>query len=172
MNLTEKQQRFCEEYLLDLNATKAAIRAGYSESTARSIGCENLTKPDIQEYIADLQAKKAEEHNISHNRIIQELVKVAFGDVKNYFDEHGRIINISELSNDVSGSIKSVTVFSEKIRSEGETIVEESMKKIESYDKLKAIDTLNRMLGYYQKDNDQRKQESQVSIFQLPSNNR
>jgi phage terminase small subunit len=51
MALSEKQKRFCDEYLLDLNATQSAIRAGYSEKTARQIGCENLTKPDIQEYI-------------------------------------------------------------------------------------------------------------------------
>ena len=49
--MTEKQKRFCEEYLIDLNATQAALRAGYSEKTAYSIGNENLKKPEIQEYI-------------------------------------------------------------------------------------------------------------------------
>ncbi|CCQ72407.1 terminase small subunit [Magnetospira sp. QH-2] len=51
-NLSPKQQRFVEEYLLDLNATQAAVRAGYSERTARQIGSENLSKPDIQQGIA------------------------------------------------------------------------------------------------------------------------
>ena len=59
--LTAKQQRFCDEYLIDLNATQAAIRAGYSEKTARVIGQENLTKPAIKEYIdermAEMEAK-------------------------------------------------------------------------------------------------------------------
>ena len=50
-NLTPKQQRFVEEYLIDLNATQAAIRAGYSEKTAKSVGHENLTKPDLKKYI-------------------------------------------------------------------------------------------------------------------------
>jgi phage terminase small subunit len=49
--LTDKQKRFCEEYLIDLNATQAAIRAGYSAKTAKSIGQENLTKPDILQYV-------------------------------------------------------------------------------------------------------------------------
>ena len=49
--LTAKQQRFCDEYLIDLNATQAAIRAGYSEKTAYSIGTENLRKPEIKKYI-------------------------------------------------------------------------------------------------------------------------
>ena len=57
--LTAKQQRFCDEYLIDLNATQAAIRAGYSEKTAKQIGQENLTKPDIREYI-DKRMKEKE----------------------------------------------------------------------------------------------------------------
>ena len=51
IRVTEKQKLFCEEYLIDLNATQAALRAGYSEKTAYSIGNENLKKPEIQEYI-------------------------------------------------------------------------------------------------------------------------
>ena len=51
MKLTSKQQRFCDEYLVDLNATQAAIRAGYSKKTAKQIAQQNLTKLDIQEYI-------------------------------------------------------------------------------------------------------------------------
>ena len=51
IKLTDKQQRFCEEYLVDLNATQAAVRAGYSEKTAGAIGFENLRKPEIQAYL-------------------------------------------------------------------------------------------------------------------------
>ena len=53
--LTDKQALFCQEYIIDLNATQAAIRAGYPETSARSVGCENLTKPDIQDYISELK---------------------------------------------------------------------------------------------------------------------
>ena len=52
MSLTAKQKRFCDEYLIDLNATQAAIRAGYSEKTAYRTGADNLRKPQIEEYIA------------------------------------------------------------------------------------------------------------------------
>ncbi len=55
MSLTPKQARFVEEYLIDLNATQAAIRAGYSAKTARAMGCENLTKPDIQAAVTEAQ---------------------------------------------------------------------------------------------------------------------
>ena len=49
--LTKKQQRFCDEYLIDMNGTQAAIRAGYSAKTAKQIANENLTKPDVRDYI-------------------------------------------------------------------------------------------------------------------------
>lgn len=55
--LTDKQKRFCREYVKDSNATQAALRAGYSEKTAKDIACENLAKPNIREYIDELMAK-------------------------------------------------------------------------------------------------------------------
>mgnify|MGYP004707086033 CR=1 FL=1 len=60
MALTDKQEMFCREYLIDLNAKQAATRAGYSDNTARKIGSENLTKPDIQNRIAELKAERNE----------------------------------------------------------------------------------------------------------------
>jgi phage terminase small subunit len=57
--LTSRQQAFCEEYLIDLNALQAAIRAGYSEKTAKQIGSENLSKPDVAKYIAELKAERS-----------------------------------------------------------------------------------------------------------------
>ena len=58
MALTEKQKRFCDEYLIDLNATQAAIRAGYSERSARQIAERNMTKDDIQKYIIDRGSRR------------------------------------------------------------------------------------------------------------------
>jgi len=69
MSLSDKQKRFCEEYILDLNATQACIRAGYSKDTAKSIGCENLTKPDLQKFIKELQEDKVEELGITFSYI-------------------------------------------------------------------------------------------------------
>ena len=59
--LTAKQERFCEEYIVDNNAAQAAIRAGYSENCAKEIGCENLTKPNIKERIDSLRATQRAE---------------------------------------------------------------------------------------------------------------
>lgn len=167
MALTDKQKRFCEEYLIDLNATQAAIRSGYSEKTAHSIGAENLIKPEIQTYISELQKSKSDELNINQNMVLKELMKVAFGDVKNYFDERGRLIDINELENEVSGSIKSVTVQQEKLISDGRTTIESSIKKIESYDKLKALEIINKMLGFYVAEKHQHQHEGKFDITKL-----
>ena len=80
--LTEKQKRFCEEYLIDLNATQAAKRAGYSEKTAFSIGVENLKKPLIQEYLQDLMKYRSERTGVTAEKVIEELEKIAFSDTE------------------------------------------------------------------------------------------
>lgn len=74
--MTAKQQRFCDEYLIDLNATQAAIRAGYSEKTAYSIGNENLKKPEIKEYIEKRMAEKQKELIADQDEVMKYLSAV------------------------------------------------------------------------------------------------
>lgn len=76
MKLTSKQQRFCDEYLVDLNATQAAIRAGYSKKTAKQIAQQNLTKLDIQEYIKKRMAKKEDALIAKQDEVLQTLTRV------------------------------------------------------------------------------------------------
>ena len=76
--LTDKQERFCYEYVLHLNATKAAINAGYSEKTAYSIGFENLIKPEIQKRIDEMKSNLAETAGISALRVLREHEQIAF----------------------------------------------------------------------------------------------
>ena len=76
-NLTPKQQRFVEEYLIDLNATQAAIRAGYSEKTAKEIGSENLTKPNIAKAIAEAQEKLSNKTQVTVEMVVQGLLNEA-----------------------------------------------------------------------------------------------
>lgn len=78
--LTDKQKRFCEEYIIDLNATQASIRAGYSKDTANVQGAQNLSKLNIQEYIATLQQSKSEELNITFNDIATGVYNIAIKD--------------------------------------------------------------------------------------------
>jgi phage terminase small subunit len=71
--LTPKQEMFCKEYLIDLNATQAAIRAGYSPKTAKETGYENLTKPHIAEYINDMKSKREEKVEITAEGVLRDL---------------------------------------------------------------------------------------------------
>jgi len=77
--LTAKQQRFCDEYLIDLNATQAAIRAGYSKKTAYSIGVENLNKPELKKYIEARMAEKESELIADQDEVLKYLTSVLRG---------------------------------------------------------------------------------------------
>ncbi len=82
MALTAKQKRFCDEYLIDLNATQAAIRSGYSPKTAEIIGFENLRKPGIAEYINKRMENKEKELIASQDEVLQYLTAVMRGESK------------------------------------------------------------------------------------------
>ncbi len=76
-SLTDKQERFCLEYVVDFNATQAAIRAGYSEPSAHVIGWENIRKPKIAERLAGLQAEDATETQLTREFVIEGLMGIA-----------------------------------------------------------------------------------------------
>jgi len=77
VKLTAKQEMFCQEYIVDLNATQAAIRAGYSSDTANQIGSENLAKPHIYTRICELQKDKLEKLHINQEWVLQRLVDIS-----------------------------------------------------------------------------------------------
>lgn len=80
--MTAKQMRFCDEYLIDLNATQAAIRAGYSEKTAAVIGAENLTKPNIKEYVEKRMAEKEAALIADQDEVLKYLTAVMRGQTR------------------------------------------------------------------------------------------
>lgn len=82
--LTAKQQRFCDEYLIDLNATQAAIRAGYAKKTAHQIGFANLSKPDIAEYIKKRMDEKESELIARQDEVLKYLTAVMRGDTSSH----------------------------------------------------------------------------------------
>lgn len=80
--MTAKQKRFCDEYLIDLNATQAAIRAGYSENTARVIGAENLSKPALKSYIDQRMAEKESALIAKQDEVLKYLTSVMRGETQ------------------------------------------------------------------------------------------
>ena len=85
-NLTEKQKRFADYYIECGNATEAAIRAGYSESSAKEIGCENLTKPNISAYIAERMKPTEEKRIATGDEVMEFFTAVMRGEIRDAFD--------------------------------------------------------------------------------------
>jgi len=94
--LTAKQKRFCEEYLIDLNATQAAIRAGYSEKTACAIGTENLRKPNIAIFITEMKTKRSEDTRIDAAWVLKEMKSIHELDVIDICACDGSLLPLSD----------------------------------------------------------------------------
>ena len=138
--MTAKQKRFVEEYLIDLNATQAAIRAGYSPDTASVIGCENLIKPKIKSAIDKAIAERSKRTGINADRVIREIAKIAFVNAGEVIDFDTAIL-MDKISEDDMAAIQSV-----KIKTFGEDGVEREVKLA---DKLKALELLGKHLGLF-----------------------
>jgi phage terminase small subunit len=111
--MTPKQERFVEEYLVDLNATQAAIRAGYSADTARQIASENLSKPAIADAIAERRAALSEATALTAERVLRELSLIGFANMQDYMrvgPDGDPYLNFSGLSRDQAAALVEVTV--------------------------------------------------------------
>lgn len=154
-DLTEKQRIFCERYCTHWNATKAAIEAGHSEKTAHSIGWENLKKPEIQQYIKHIKDNALEFAGVTLLRNAQELAKVAYGSGADIRKAWESLEEWEGLSDEVKATIAEVTTTTRVIKTmggdeeTGASIIQavESVK-VKQYDKLKALEMLNKMGGY------------------------
>ena len=140
MALSPKQQRFIEEYLVDLNATAAAIRAGYSAKTAANIGHELLRKPNIQAEIQCLTAARNERLELTADQVIAQLMNIAFADAGDCFHADGSAFDLRKLTKAQRAAIE-VTV--EKSMEGGKP-----SKKIKYRlsDKTRALELLGRRL--------------------------
>lgn len=146
--LTAKEERFCYQYVLYLNATQAAISAGYAKHSARSMGCQLLTKLNIRERIEALKNNLAEAAGISALRILKEHEKIAFADAGQLRDGWITLKEFESLSEDRKACIQEVSSRQVKrLNSDGETIIEEWVK-VKMYDKQKSLDSIKAMLGF------------------------
>lgn len=151
--MTPKAERFVKEYLIDLNATKAAERAGYSKRTAYSAGQRLLKNVEVAVALEKAHAKRAEKTDITAERVLRELGLIGFGDLKAVFDEDGRLKPIHELPDAVSRSLGTVEVKRETVKrnvsGEIETDVTEQVIKIRTWDKIRALELLGRHLALW-----------------------
>lgn len=168
MHLTDKQQKFCDEYLVDLNSTQAAIRAGYSKTSAKSIGSENLSKPDIQAYLQKKRKTWANKLEVTQERILTEYARVAFSDIRKFYTEQGMLLLPGELDDDSAAALAGIEVFEEfAFDLEGNRNHVGDTKKLKIHNKIQALDSLAKHLGMFEKDNQQRKPEVKLDISSL-----
>lgn len=157
VELTAKQERFCYEYCIDFNATQAAIRAGYSEKTAKVIACENLTKPYIKDRIKKMQNNLAETAGISKLKIINEHIKMAFSSIAHLHNTWIERKEFEALTEEQKSCIAEInTKIQRKTQWEYDKDTEKKEPvpyeveyvRIKLYDKQKSLDAINKMLGY------------------------
>lgn len=138
--LTEKQARFCEEYLVDLNATQAAIRAGYNIKTARSQGSTLLTNPNVAAYIQRLREEQKTRSQVNADWVLQQLIDIATADAGDY------------TSIDSTGGIKYTPTdkLTKKQRSAISAIEPTTAgPKIRTYDRIRALELIGKHLGIF-----------------------
>lgn len=137
--LTAKQRRFVDEYLVDLNATQAAIRAGYKRTSAEAQGHENLRKPEIAAEIQKHQAQRALRTGITQDRVLRELARIAFGDARRLLTWRGSVVVLNDSSTLTDDDAATVA----KVKKTRDGV------SIEMHDKLRALELIGRHLGTF-----------------------
>lgn len=138
--MTKKQKRFVEEYLIDLNATQAAIRAGYSPDTAKEQGSRLLSNVNISAEVSRAMAERSKRTGVNADRVVRELAKIAFVNADDVIDAETATVK-PDASRDDTAAIQSV-----KVKTFGEDGLE---REIKMADKIKALELLGKHLGMF-----------------------
>ncbi|PIT67081.1 hypothetical protein BHC56_09280 [Snodgrassella alvi] len=138
--LTEKQQRFVEEYLIDFNATQAAIRAGYSARTASAVGHENLRKPEIVKALNEAKQKRCMRTQIDADYVLQRLVEIDQMDVADILNADGSVLPVKKWPEVWRKTLSGFDVLTMMDKEDGQSI----LKKIKWPDKVKNLELLGK----------------------------
>ena len=152
--ITDRMKKFVDEYLIDFNATQAAIRAGYSPDTANEQGSQLLARPDIRELVAEGQRAIAERTQTFQDNAVDELKIVGFSDLADFLTvKDGGIVEqkpFNELTKEQTKCIKKIKQTVRSSHSADGTILHQTaVIEIELHDKLKALELLGRHLGMF-----------------------
>lgn len=150
--LSPKKLRFAQEYVVDRNATQAAIRAGYSEKTAYSQGERLLKKVEVKTEIVKLSKEVVKKNNLTSDRLVREYKSLAYSNITNYLNEDGTIAlnQLKTLPKHLSAAIESVQTSTTTNPKTGEVTVN---VKIKLYSKTTALEAIAKHLGWFEKDN-------------------
>jgi len=149
--LNPKQSRFCQEYIIDLNATQAAIRAGYSPKTAQEQSSRLLSKDIIQTEIQKAMCERGKRTEITQDRVIAELAKLGFHNMMDYISietDGYAYVDLSSLTREQAAAITEITV-DEYVEGKGEDAREVKKVKIKLTDKKGPLELLGKHLGMF-----------------------
>jgi len=150
MALTKRRKRFAQEYIVDLVGSDAAVRAGFSESRAKQTAYELLNDPDVQAYVAKLQAERSKRCEVTADMVLDEYAKLAFLDPRQFFDENGNLLDVHKLPPDVAAALAGMDVVMERMgEDEKGKPVYAAVRKIKFVDKKGALDSVARCLGMF-----------------------
>ena len=164
--LTDKQEMFCKEYIIDLNATQAAIRAKYSEKTAGVIGLENLGKPLIQARLGELMKERSERVQIDADWVLLELKKIHSLDILDIMnDDVSAFKKLSEWPKIWRTSISGIDIASITLGDD----IEQTVNKIKWPDKTKNLDMIGRHVRVKAWDKEQQEVNISNNIMPVPT---
>lgn len=141
-SLNEKQEMFCREYLIDLNATQAAIRAGYSEKTADVQGCRLLANVKVQERFAELNRIRIDRVEITADTVLKNLYEIATLDIADVLNDDGTIKDVSTWSDGWRKAIGGIDVMTQINGTDN--LITTITKKLKGVDKLKAWELIGK----------------------------
>jgi phage terminase small subunit len=145
--INARQEAFCQEYIVDLNQAAAAKRAGYTESRAHITGAELMADPRVQARIAELQRERTARTQITQDRVLQELARLAFFDIRKLLHPDGSAKLITELDDDTAAALAGMDIFEEFAGSGEERIQIGYTKKYKITDKKGSLELLMRHMG-------------------------
>lgn len=140
IKLNDRQELFCLEYMKDLNATQAAIRAGYSENTAANIGFENLRKPNIQNRISELLEERNNAVKVDAQYVLKRLLEIDQMDVKDILNDDGTIKPILEWPKSWRTTLSGMDIT--ELSNDGD--IEAILKKVKWPDKVRNLELLGK----------------------------
>lgn len=150
--MTNAQKRFCNEYLIDLNATRA-YKVAYpnckKDETAKSAGSRLLTNVNVQNYISEKMKEREKRTEVTQDMVIKELAKIAFLDIRKLYTENGQLKNVADIDDDTAGAISSLETLEEYDGYGDEREKIGDTQKVKLLDKTKALELLGRHLGIF-----------------------
>lgn len=158
--MNDKQKKFADRYLETVNGKDSAIYAGYSEATARFKASELLREPTIKAYIDEQRHIIETEMGVTRERLIKEIAALCYTNPKNYYLPENRLMDVAQMDDEHAAAVSSVKTYED--RSGGEVVGH--VQELKFHDKLKALEMLGKILGVFEKDNNQKKSEIAIHI--------